>query len=103
MALDREDKRHALLAADERESKKARKRANGRCEIVVIGEGRCSRRDSQTHHMLSGRGRRLTEHGIRAEHKQRACDRCHQEITRHLLQRVGDVVPHYTDKYERAK
>ena len=106
--LERADRRSTLRERDKQESAKAKARANGRCEVVVLDETprvpkRCPRRDLHTHHMLGGIGRRLTERGIAAERKQRVCDRCHDDITGNVLQRVGGTDPHYTDPYFRAR
>ncbi len=103
LALDRADKKRAQQTKDQAESEKARQRANGRCEIVIIGEGRCRRKDMQTHHMLAGHGRRLTPEGMKAERKQRACLEHHDQVQQRILVRVGDVMPHYADVYERIR
>lgn len=101
--LDRADRRASLKVRDEQESAKARTRANGRCEIDVIGEGRCARRDLHTHHMLGGWGRRLSPEGVKAIRKQRTCHQCHSDIGAHVLVREGDPLPHYTDRYRRVR
>lgn len=100
-ALDRADKKAAQASADRQGSEEARKRAAGRCEVVVIGEGRCPRRDNHTHHMIGGRLRGKGESAL-ASRKQRTCDKCHRLITEHVLVRVGGVVPSWRDKYRRV-
>ena len=102
VALDRADKKAAQASADRRGSEDARKRAGGRCEVTVIGEGRCLRRDTETHHLINGRLRGRGE-SARAVRKIRCCHRCHQAITQHLLQRVGEPMPHFQDRYRRVQ
>ena len=101
--LDKRERASAIKALDEAGSNEARRRANGRCEIFVVSEGRCTRRDVQTHHMLGGRGVRARGKSALAIHKQRACLRCHEEITGRVLRLLpsGDL-PRWDDAYERA-
>lgn len=102
-ALDKAVRRKALEARDKRESDKARTRAAGRCEIEVVGQGRCLRRDTETHHMVGGWGKRARGTSYLADRKQRVCVVHHGQITARLLRRIGSDVPHYTDTYERLK
>lgn len=95
-------KAHAVLeSADERGNAEARKRAAGHCEIHVVGEAPCRKRDQHTHHMIAGRGKRGKGESANAGRKQRACNDHHRAIHHSLIRRIGDVMPHYTDKYER--
>ena len=97
------------LTVDARESDKVRARSGGRCEVVTFWPSflhRCLRRATQVHHLIGGIGKRGRGISALAEHKQHVCDQCHLWITGDLggrkLQRVGDVVPHWTDCYERV-
>ncbi|HXE82911.1 MAG TPA: hypothetical protein VN513_06245 [Gemmatimonadales bacterium] len=101
-ALDRQAKKTARVSIDHAESAKAKARAHGQCEVTVIGEGRCLRRDTETHHLINGRLRGRGE-SAQAERKIRCCHRCHQAITQHLLQRVGEPIPHFQDRYRRVQ
>lgn len=84
---------------DERENAKARKRANGRCEIWIDGQ-RCKRKDTTTHHMLGGSGVRARGESRLAARKQRACLVCHELVQRETkVRRVGGAMPHWTDRY----
>lgn len=100
--LDTDDRKKREKEFDEKESAKAKARAKGRCEIFVVGEGRCKRRDAQTHHMLGGWGRRGKGESAKAERKQRVCDSCHRLITGHALKLLQDgPLPMWDDAYER--
>lgn len=99
--LEKDDRKRKQEAEDRRGSEEARKRANGRCEIEVIGEPVCTKPGMHTHHMIGGRGRRGIGESAKAERKQRACADHHEAVTHGLIRRVGGVLPHYTDRYER--
>jgi hypothetical protein len=103
-ALVKADRKATLKAKDEAENAKARKRANGRCECFVIGEGRCLRRDTETHHLLDGwrfRGRGKSALMI---HKQRLCLRHHREQKANLIKLVPTgMLPVWFDAYERVE
>jgi hypothetical protein len=102
--LDKRQRAAEIKTTDEAGSKQARLRANGCCEIFVVNEGRCSRRDVHTHHMLGGRGVRARGKSALAEHKQRVCPRCHEEIGGHVLRLLQDgPSPVFTDAYERVR
>jgi hypothetical protein len=90
-ALDVAEKRTQRAATDKAENAKARKRAKGRCEVrfeSVLGPAgcRCISKDTETHHLLGGIGRRNTAKSILAQYKLRVCAECHREITQHILQ-----------------
>jgi hypothetical protein len=87
---------------DEQGNRDARDRAKGRCEIV-INEIRCQQPDTQTHHMMSGRGTRGKGPSCFAVHKQRACWKCHRLITDKKVRRIGSVTPYWTDHYRRMR
>jgi len=89
--LDKADRAKAIVTTDQAESLKAKKRAAGRCELFVVGEGRYPRKDVHTHHLQSGRGRRAHGTSALAEHKLRVCVRCHTELHQHLLVPEGAV------------
>lgn len=103
-ALDKQDRVKAKQSVDEKESAKARARSGGRCEVRVDSRAildvpvltRCSRRASETHHLISGSGRRGIGESALAKNKLRVCGICHDLITRHILQ------PHWTDVQDRA-
>mgnify|MGYP001619146309 CR=1 FL=1 len=100
--LERAGRRAAIDALDKDESQKARARANGRCEVFVIGEGLCSRVDSHTHHMIGGIGRRKLGRSALSLHKQRVCAQHHKLITGHVLKLVPEgKLPIWTDVYQR--
>jgi hypothetical protein len=88
-ALEKEDKDAARDAKDKRENTKAKKRAKGRCEVwtAVIGVGAvpCDHKDTATHHLIGGIGRRNRGKSILAEYKLRVCTECHAAITANIL------------------
>ena len=101
--LDKAERDAAAHTKDLRESVKARQRAAGRCEIYILGEGRCARRDFHTHHLIGGWGLRGKGKSALAKHKQRACPICHREITGHVLvlRKPAGQLPVWYDAYER--
>ena len=105
-SLVTEQARKVRRSRDARESDKVRARADGRCEIVVIGKGRCTSRVAHVHHMIGGRIRGRGASAL-ADHKQAACEACHRGITGTLggktLIRVGAPVPWWTDRYRRVR
>lgn len=108
-------RRRDLLAVDAAGSQHVKARSGGRCEVGEhfshgdrwIGAARCQRRATQVHHMLTGRGDRLSAEGVKAIRKQHVCDRCHRDITGEVggrrLERVGVDVPMWTDTYRRVR
>lgn len=101
-ALDKLARKNLIVSTDKAESKKAKDRAKGRCEVFVVGEGRCARKDQHTHHLLAGYGRRGKGRSGLAEHKQRVCEQHHDQITRHILRiLVNGNLPQFDDAYER--
>ncbi len=101
---------------DRAESLKVQERSYGRCEVVVVYSApsgtvltqiRCTRRATQVHHMIGGRGKRGVGISALSEHKQHVCDRCHLDITGDIggkkLQRIGEPVPAWTDTYRRIE
>jgi hypothetical protein len=91
---------------DRLENAKVRKRSEGRCEVVVIGEGRCHRRATEVHHLISGNGKRAVGPSLLMEHKQHVCagiGGCHPKITEHKLKLIQfDSLPMWNDRYLRA-
>jgi hypothetical protein len=88
-ALTRDARKAHDEAQDKRGSAEARTRANGRCEIWVIGEGRCRRVDRETHHRLGGwrmRGRGVS---ATAGEKIRVCAVCHAALHARTLVQDG--------------
>jgi hypothetical protein len=111
-ALEKQDKDRELATQDEKENKKARKRAKGQCEVQVllvnvVGRKqmaiRCTWKDSQTHHLLSGIGRRNKGASILADWKLRVCDQCHAEITGKILKPTTAEADAHTITYWRSK
>jgi hypothetical protein len=110
-ALDKKDKAKALAAKDKAENAKAKKRANGQCEVRgwEIVEGgipcvcRCTRKDTQTHHLLGGIGRRNKGKSVLAQFKLRVCDSCHAAITANVLKPTTADHDASTVRYWRAK
>lgn len=109
-ALDRKDQRIARKAQDEAENRVVKERSGGRCEVVELREtraavrletARCQRRAIHIHHMIGGWGKRARGSSILSIHKQHTCDECHRLITGHVLQRVGDKLPLWSDLYQR--
>jgi hypothetical protein len=96
-ALDKQDKQAALEALDKKENAKAKKRAKGRCEVIVSRgvppkgsvtlwhSERCQRKDTETHHLIGGIGRRNRGKSILADYKLRVCKECHAAITANIL------------------
>lgn len=105
--LEKADRKSARVSIDEQESRKVRKRSTGRCEVVVQVNRkvawRCKRRAVHVHHMLGGIGVRGRGESAKAIRKQHTCQECHSDITGHVLQRIGDVLPHFMDRYTRVK
>lgn len=109
--LDRADRRALRKALDEVQNRIVRKRSGGQCEVFELdplkrdGEPawRCNFRASHIHHMLSGWGIRARGNSAKAEHKQHVCVEHHPEITGHVLQRIGGLVPLWTDTYLRVR
>ena len=105
-ALDKDDRDKALAAKDTAENAKARQRAKGRCEVRVpgsFGDFRCLNRDTQTHHLLGGIGRRNKGKSILADYKLRVCDECHKAITAKILKPTTAVHDAHTVRYWRAR
>ena len=106
-------RRQLQAALDRAESAAVRKRSEGQCEVIVVisdglstGVFRCLTPATQVHHMLSGRGKRLSAEGVKRIRKQAVCNACHVDITgdiggkRLFLVQSGEL-PHWTDRYER--
>lgn len=106
--LDKADRKSARDAKDKAENAKVKARSGGRCEVMEVCFGlpmskQCQRRGNQTHHMIGGWGKRARGISILAEHKQWVCQRCHDDIGGHVLQRIGGDPPKWTDCYARVK
>lgn len=120
--LDKREQRAALAATDRIERASCRKRSGGRCEVMeyvgpagwratvafVLGVNfrRCPRRASENHHLIGGIGRKNKGRSILAAHRLDVCDRCHEEITGHVLRAVGTPVEREaadTVRYERVR
>ena len=109
------------VALDKLENKEVVKRSESRCEVTLheltfpatksqpamMVMMRCTRRATQVHHMIGGRGKRGKGISAFREHKQHVCYRCHQDITGDVggkrLLREGGSVPLWTDHYRRVK
>jgi hypothetical protein len=111
-ALDKQDKDRQIETKDQAENTKARKRAKGQCEVQIVLVNavgrkqiavRCTRKDSQTHHLKGGIGRRNRGDSILAINKLRVCDQCHTDITGKILKPTTAEADAHTIKYWRAK
>lgn len=111
VALDKADKQKALNAKDKAENAKARKRANGRCEVrqsfcIINGTETvfpCFRKDTQTHHLKGGIGRRNRGDSILAINKLRVCQQCHDDITAKVLKPTTAKHDALTVRYWRSR
>lgn len=113
-------RRQIQQAADRQGSREARKRSGGQCEVWEEGEvppeiirggilrGRCAYPAEHVHHLLKGRGTRLSAEGVKAERKQHICSEYHREIdavlggAKLILQQTGPL-PRWDDCYKRVK
>lgn len=106
--LDKREAKSALAAQDRAERLICKQRSGGQCEVIVTRltdpfwivariETRCRRRASQNHHLIGGIGRRNRGESLLAAYRIDVCDRCHDEITGHVLKPVNEV-----DRYEAA-
>lgn len=101
-------------AEDRRQRKLCRLRSGGRCEVITVTfrpensaiyPTRCARRASQNHHLKGGIGRRNKGASISHLHRIDVCDRCHSEITNHVLKPVNKTLAEdaATVRYERVE
>lgn len=115
------EKRERLAAVEKQdrlERAKCRQRSGGRCEVIESrliwgipgaererSARRCARRASQNHHLIGGSGRRNKGKSILAAHRIDTCDRCHDDITGHVLVPVDGTQKEdaATVQYERHK
>lgn len=111
-ALDKQDRDAKIATTDKQENAKAKARAKGQCEVQValinvVGRKvmavRCTRKDTQTHHLIYGIGRKNKSKSILAEHKIRTCDQCHADINAKILKPTSAEHDAYTVKYWRSK
>ncbi len=114
-ALDKADKAAALAKKDKEESAKAKKRAKGHCEVWLalmaqrLGatndshDLRCSRKDTETHHLIGGIGRRNKGKSILADYKLRVCKECHAAITSNILRPTTAEHDAATVRYWRSR
>jgi hypothetical protein len=111
VALERTEKRRTIASKDDAENAKARKRAKGQCEVRTVLNSvgrksqavRCEAKDTQTHHLKGGIGRRNVGDSILAEHKLRVCEKCHTAITGNVLQPTTAKHDAHTVRYWRSK
>lgn len=106
--LDKRAAKAALDAQDRLEHAKCKQRSEGRCEVREGGYmtfRRCPRRASQNHHLIGGSGKRNRGKSILAEHRLDTCDRCHDEITNHVLVPSDGLKREFADqvRYERIR
>jgi hypothetical protein len=97
-------KAKADLATIDREQRVICKaRSGGQCEVIVSGV-RCDRRAAENHHLIAGIGRRNTGRSLLAAHRLEVCQRCHEEITGHVLQPTDWTTREYaaTVTYQRV-
>ena len=111
-ALDKADRDALVAKVDQAENTKARKRAKGQCEVQEMVAGsltlglvplRCHRKDTQTHHLKGGIGKRNRGDSILAINKLRVCDTCHRQITAKILKPTTAKHDALTVRYWRAK
>lgn len=107
-ALDAREAKAQLESHDKQESAKAKKRAEGRCEVVeydstLRGNIRCYRVDAHTHHLISGIGRRNKGKSILAAWKLRVCDQCHRDIHAKVFQPTTAEANAATIRYRRVR
>lgn len=110
--LDQQARKNLIVSTDKAENALVKYRSGGQCEVRVfvrfdgdkVVSRRCALRASQIHHQLGGWGRRARGRSALAEHKQHACEKCHSDITGHVLRlQVRGDLPKYSDIYERVK
>lgn len=105
--LDKQDRDKLTVSTDKAEDKLVKARSKGRCEVFVVGEGRCQKKGMAIHHLLGGWGRRARGRSALAEHKQHVCDGIgghHGQITAHILRlMVNGDLPRFDDAYERFR
>lgn len=111
-ALDLEDKRAKVATTDKQENAKAKARAKGQCEILTVLVGtagrkavttRCPNKDTQTHHLIYGIGRKNKGNSILAEYKVRTCDQCHADINAKKLKATTAEHDAATVRYWRSR
>jgi hypothetical protein len=106
-ALDKADKAKAIEAQDKKENAKAKKRAAGMCEVIEVhgnaSYGRCGHKDTETHHLIGGIGRRNKGKSIMAEYKLRVCKGCHAAITANILRPTTAEHDASTVRFWRAR
>lgn len=105
--LEKADRTNKRISIDDRESAKVKLRSGGRCEVWTEVNRkvawRCKRWVTHIHHMLGGNGVRGRGESAKAIRKQAVCTECHSDIGNHVLVRLGDVMPHFRDRYRRVK
>jgi len=114
-ALDQADRTRARTAQDKAENAKAKRRAQGTCEVFClvavhpargkyVGEyQRCRQVDTATHHLIGGIGRRNRGKSILAAYKLRVCAKCHDAITKNILRPTTAEHTAETVRYWRAR
>jgi hypothetical protein len=113
-ATEKAEKQADIAKQDKAESAKAKKRAKGQCEAWENTPNpwnptrsftlvRCKRKDTQTHHLISGIGRRNKGKSILAEHKLRVCDQCHADLHAKILQPTTATDEAASVRYRRAR
>lgn len=111
--LGKRDAKAKAEAEDRRQRAICKARSGGQCEVKevrfrpessAIYTKRCARRSSQNHHLLGGIGRRNKGRSLLAAHRIDVCDRCHAEITNHVLKPVNQTLGEdaETVRYERV-
>lgn len=86
--LDKRASAAKLAEQDRKERALCKTRSGGRCEVrEVIGRIalRCTRPGTENHHLIGGWGRRNRGRSLFACHRLQVCERCHEEITHHVL------------------
>lgn len=86
--LDKRQKASQIGEIDRRQRSLCHQRSGMKCEVFTE-LGRCGRRVSENHHLIGGIGRRNRGKSLLAAHRLDCCDRCHSDITGHVLVPVG--------------
>ncbi len=113
--LEKAEARAELDKQDKKENAKAKQRAKGGCEVIVslmapikgdvtlAHSERCTRKDTETHHLIGGIGRRNKGKSLLADYKLRVCKECHDAITKHILRPTTAVHDAHTVRYWRER
>lgn len=88
ISVMREETKAEWQKIDERESRKVRKRSEGRCEVAIQGV-RCPRRAFEVHHHMGGIGVRGRGESALMKNKTHCCPDHHGRITSKKLAHIS--------------